>query len=90
MAQESVGSVRGQVLRKTTGAPVCEAAIAIVRGAAPYPDLAVLTDGSGCFFLDGLAAGVWVLGAYGPGSERGEAGVNVAAGLAAEVVIQVG
>ena len=90
METASGGSVNGQVVSKTAGRPVPGATISIVRGAGPYPDIAPMTDEGGRFFLDGLAAGEWVLAAYGPDGSHGQGRITVADGFAATVIIHVG
>jgi hypothetical protein len=72
-----------------TGEPAGDAAVVIVSAAGPFPDIAPVTDSGGEFYLDGLQAGDWVLGAYGPGGEHGEAHVSVVAGSMANIVIQL-
>ena len=84
-----VGSLRGCVVRAGSGEPLGDAAIIVVRGAGPAPDIAPLTDGAGRFEFDGLPAGQWLLRALGPGGEMGEAPVRVTANAMADVVIEV-
>lgn len=57
------GSVRGCVVRADNGDPVGGATIMVLRGPGPVPDIAPLTDSGGCFALDRLPAGKWVLSA---------------------------
>ena len=89
MEPDSVGSLQGRVLYKATGAPVDGAAIVIVRGAGSLPDIAPLTDSNGRFYLAGLAAGDWLLGAYCVGGEQGQGQVSVLAGAVAQILIHV-
>jgi len=86
----ATGSLRGRVVHISTGKPVADAAISVVHGAGPVPDIAPLTDSSGWFALDGLPAGDWLLRALGPSGETGEATVCVSAGRVAEMVIKTG
>lgn len=83
------GGVRGRVVDADDGRPVPEAAVSVVRGPGPAPDIAPLTDEDGRFALDGLPVGDWRLRAIGPAGEAGEATVLVAAGTDAQVVIAV-
>lgn len=83
------GRVRGRVVRAVSGEPIADAAITVVRGAGPAPDIAPLTDGAGAFALDELPAGEWVLRAYAPGGEAGEATASVAPGFVTNVTIEV-
>lgn len=83
------GSVDGTVVRAGTRAPVADAAITVVRGAGPAPDIAPLTDQSGWFVLDGLPPGDWILRARGPNGETGEAAVRVVSGAVAGITIVV-
>ncbi|WP_426107726.1 carboxypeptidase-like regulatory domain-containing protein [Massilia sp. TSP1-1-2] len=89
MEQDLTGSLQGRVLLKATGAPVDGATIVIVRGAGPFPDMAPLTGSDGHFSLDGLAAGEWVLGAYGVSGEQGQGRASVLPDSVAQIVIQV-
>lgn len=89
MNLKSKGSLHGRVVLKATGEPAGDAAVVIVSAAGPYPDIAPVTDSGGAFYLDGLPAGEWVLGAYGAGGEHGEARVSVPAGSVANIVIQL-
>lgn len=83
------GSVRGRVIRADNGRPVADAAITVVSGAGPAPDIAPVTDGAGWFVFHGLPEGDWVLRALGPSGETGEATVRVAAGSVTEAIIRV-
>lgn len=85
----ATGGVRGRVLHEVYATPVPDAAVTVVRGAGPAPDIAPLTDAEGQFAFDGLAAGEWVLRAHGPGGETGEAIVRVAAGAVVPAAIYV-
>ena len=83
------GRIRGRVVRADTGAPVPDAAITIVRGPGPAPDIAPLTDRNGSFALDELIAGDWHLRAQGPRREIGEEVVRVVDNSEANVTIRV-
>jgi uncharacterized GH25 family protein len=84
------GSVRGRFVRADTGAPVPGAAITIVRGPGPAPDIAPLTDSNGNFGLDELIEGDWHLRAQGAGDEIGEEVVIVFDNSLTDVTITVG
>ena len=83
------GNLRGRVVRRDTGEPVPNAAIIVVTGPGPAPDIAPESNESGSFSLDGLPSGEWVLRAMTPEGGSGEATVNVTAGGVANVVIAV-
>ena len=83
------GNLRGRVIRNDTGEPVPNAAIVVVTGPGPAPDIAPESNASGNFSLDRLPAGEWVLRAMTPEGANGEASVNVTAGGVANVVITV-
>jgi uncharacterized GH25 family protein len=83
------GNLRGRVIRNDTGEPVPNAAIVVVTGSGPAPDIAPESNASGSFTLDGLPAGEWVLRAMTPEGASGEATVHVTAGGVANVVITV-
>jgi hypothetical protein len=83
------GRVRGRVVRAGSGEPIEDAAITIVRGAGPAPDISPLTDAGGWFALDDLPAGDWLLRAHAPGGESGEAMARVAATSVTEVTIEI-
>ena len=85
-----IGSVRGQVVRGTSGLPVPDATIGIIRGAGPAPDIAPMTNAEGRFAMDGLPWGVWTLSAMDRDGQRGQAKVRVWGNAAAEIVIQIG
>jgi uncharacterized GH25 family protein len=89
MESHSAGTLQGRVLYKASGAPVDGASIVVVRGAGPMADIAQLTDAQGRFTLHGLAAGEWVLAAYGNSGERGTGRARVLPGLPVQLVIQV-
>ena len=90
MRSSPVGSVQGQVVRQGSGSPVGDAAIAVLAGAGPFPDMAVMTDPDGSFALNDLPAGEWRLSARGPNGETGQATVHVGDGAVATAVIRVG
>jgi Carboxypeptidase regulatory-like domain len=83
------GRVRGRVVRADSGEPIADAAITVVRGAGPAPDIAPMTDSAGGFALDELPAGDWLLRAHAPGGETGEATARVAGGFVTDIVIEV-
>lgn len=89
MMKDAIGSVQGRVVQKGSGAAVDGATIVVVRGAGPLPDIAPMTDSDGRFSLDGLAAGEWVLDAYGTSGEKGQGHASVQAGAVAQLVIYV-
>jgi uncharacterized GH25 family protein len=89
-SQSQFGAVDGHVVHARTGLPVENAAVTVIRGAGPVPDIAPLTDSGGWFALDGLPPGEWVLRARGPDDETGQAMVRVAAGEVAPVTIAIG
>ncbi|MBL7255720.1 carboxypeptidase regulatory-like domain-containing protein [Paractinoplanes lichenicola] len=69
------------------GAPVADAAVVVVAGSVPIPELALLSGPDGRFTLR-LPPGRFTLRAHGdPG--RGETTVDTTA-LGAEIVIRVG
>jgi len=82
-----LGSIRGYVVRDGDGTPIADAAITIVSGAGPAPDLSPLTDAEGSFSLDGLPEGRWVLRATGPAGETGETAAHVVEGAVTETTI---
>lgn len=83
----AAGSVRGRVVRAGSGRPVPDAAISLIAGPGPAPDIAPLTDAEGWFVLDGLAPGRWLLRVLGPYGEAGEASMLVQDHASAELVI---
>ena len=85
----NTGSVQGQVVRADASTPVAQAAIAVIGGPGPYPDMASMTDQDGRFALDDMAAGEWRLSALGANGESGQVSVQVAGGNVAQLVILV-
>ncbi len=85
-----IGSLRGRVVRGTSGIPVPDATIGIIRGAGPAPDIAPMTDSEGRFTMDGLPWGTWHLSAVDRDGQRGHAKVRVWGNAVAEIVIQIG
>jgi hypothetical protein len=83
------GSVRGYVVRAQDGAPLRDAAVTVLHGMGPVPDIAALTNNDGAFAFDGLPAGECLLRALGPGGETGEASVRVIKGAISDIVINV-
>lgn len=64
----------GQVVN-AQGVPVAGAKIAIIVGAAPMPEIALLSDDQGRFSLR-LPPGRFVLRAHGPDGATGEAPIE--------------
>lgn len=83
------GGVRGRVVYASSGNPVEGAAISIVRGAGPAPDIAPLTDSDGRFALDGLPPGTWELLAVTPEGAEATAEIQVYDSAVADVRISV-
>lgn len=83
------GTVRGRVVRADGRATLEDAAITVVRGPGPAPDISPITDGAGRFELDGLPPGEWLLRALGREGEVGEESVVVSAGAVTNTVIEV-
>jgi hypothetical protein len=53
------------------------------------PDIAQLSGADGRFTLHGLAAGEWLLAAYGSSGEQGTGQASVPPGACAQLIIQV-
>ena len=87
--QHMSGTVRGRVVSAKTGDPVANAAITVLRGPGPAPDISPVTDSAGAFVFDGLPVGEWVLYALGPGGETGEVTVDVNNHLVTDVSIKI-
>ena len=80
------GSVKGRVLTRER-MPVAGATVFIVKGPGPAPDIAPMSDDSGRFVLDGLGEGTYILRAFGPAQEAGEASVSIHAGSVTDTEI---
>jgi hypothetical protein len=89
MEAQPLGTLQGRVLHKANGRPVEGATIVVVRGAGPMPDIAQLSGADGRFTLHGLAAGEWLLAAYGSSGEQGTGQASVPPGACAQLIIQV-
>jgi len=70
------------------GAPVRGAQIVIVASTVPIPEIALLSDSEGQFYLS-LPPGSFTLRAHGPGGATGEATVDEEA-KSDEIVITIG
>ena len=70
------GSVRGSVLTAALRAAV-GASVVIAEGPGPMPDIAAVCDDAGRFALDGIAAGAYLLRAFGEDGAVGTASVRV-------------
>lgn len=70
--------------------PIPDAAITVVNGPGPAPDISPLTDRSGWFTFDGLLPGVWLLRALGPDGSSGERTARVNPGAMTEVTLTLG
>lgn len=84
------GGVRGRVVFADDGTPVADAAILIVNGWGSSPDIAPLSSPQGCFTLDRLEPGLWIVRAMAPDGTTGEGVVAVRAGAISDVVIELG
>jgi hypothetical protein len=89
-ATRSSGGIRGRVVLGVSGRPIADAAITILRGAGPAPDIAPLTNADGAFALDDLPSGVWSLRAVGPDGQSGETTVVVLPGTLSDARITLG
>jgi Carboxypeptidase regulatory-like domain len=87
--QHMSGTVRGRVVSAKTGDPVANAAITVLRGPGPAPDISPMTDSTGAFVFDGLPVGECVLHALGPGGEIGEVTVDVNDQFVTDVLIKI-
>lgn len=59
------------------GRPVADAAVMIVAGPSPVPDLAAMTDGDGWFAFGGLPGGRWTICASAPDGRVGECEASI-------------
>lgn len=89
LAKAVSGGIRGRVIRMPEEVPLADAAVSIVRGPSPAPDIAAVTDSSGNFVFDNLTEGTWRVRALGPEGESGEAEVFVGETAQAECTIEV-
>lgn len=80
--------VRGLV-RNADGVAVSGASVVVVEGTGPVPDISPVSNDEGEFVLEGIPSGTYVLRAYGPSGEMGEARVVVrgATAVDAEIVV---
>jgi hypothetical protein len=70
-----MGAIRGSV-KSPSGGARAEVAILVEEG-PPHPDVATLTDESGCFVLSGLSAGAYRVSAYVDGVRAASQQVQV-------------
>lgn len=84
------GGVLGHVVREANGQPLSGATISVVSGDGLEPDVRPVTDADGCFILDGLQEGEWLLRAVGRHGETGTATVHVFNSAQSDVTIEVG
>jgi hypothetical protein len=79
-AARQFGSIRGSVVDARTREPIADAAIVVVRGPGPAPDLSPVTNDTGTFMLDGLKPGPWDLQAADTSGYTAVASVQVRPG----------
>lgn len=80
------GSISGLVVGQD-GSVVAAASVVVAEGPGPTRDLAALSSDCGGFVLDGLAAGTYLLQAFGPRGEIGALSVAVSGGEVSDVLV---